>query len=219
MSTPPRLVELRCPACGHSHWEIDCDFRASYLRGEPDLVYAERSYSCPACAMTAIGWMVGERSPPEFFLQPHSMYQMDVPTFAHWVRVLQRELPGHHRLPALGVGWYPGRRSHRHETRLAQSRSVGIIHGYRLFISNPGPRADRIRVGVQRHGEAHFLLDPGPELEQVYYGFDEEELDAIVRLILKHHRKVRAAWKRFVSYATESQREWRRRLGLEVLPN
>src|SRR5215208_306169 len=40
--TPPRLVELRCPACKATHWIIDSDFRGSALMGMPEASYDER---------------------------------------------------------------------------------------------------------------------------------------------------------------------------------
>jgi hypothetical protein len=106
--TPPRLVELTCPQCRGKHWTIDCDFRGDG-GAEEELSYEERTYACPACHFTGIGYAVGEKSPPAFFLQPHSLYPMSREEFDRWVAVLRQHFPDDPRLRRLGTQWYPGR--------------------------------------------------------------------------------------------------------------
>ena len=107
MSTPGRLVELRCPECQESHWEIDCDYRGAALFGGIELSYPERSYFCPRCQTTRLGYAVLQKSPPEFFLQPHHMYPMTEADFDHWVRVLRENFPTHKMLSKINQTWYP----------------------------------------------------------------------------------------------------------------
>lgn len=104
MATPPRLVKLQCPACHAIHWEIDHDYRSDDPEGE--LSYAERVYKCPTCGTMGRGYEVREKSPPEFFLQPHPMYPMSVDEFDRWVAVLRENFPDHPRLRDLGTRWY-----------------------------------------------------------------------------------------------------------------
>jgi hypothetical protein len=47
MATPPRMVELRCPQCRVSHWEIDFDYRGAALVGKAELSYPDREHFCP----------------------------------------------------------------------------------------------------------------------------------------------------------------------------
>src|SRR5689334_5322923 len=107
MATPPRLVELRCPACGRPHWQIDCDFRG--MDPDEEVPYERRAYHCPHCATRSDGFQVGEKSPPAFFLQPHPLYPMDRYEFDHWVNILREHFPEHPLLRELGRSWRPGK--------------------------------------------------------------------------------------------------------------
>jgi len=106
MATPPQLVQLKCPACHVLHWEIDHGYRGSGEVGERELSYTERMYRCPACGATGTGYLECDMSPPEFFLQPHPMYPMNVEEFDGWVAVLRENFPDHPRLRDLGTRWY-----------------------------------------------------------------------------------------------------------------
>jgi hypothetical protein len=101
--TPPRMVELQCPVCKHQHWVIDSDFRGE---SEPDIPREEREYVCPKCAHRGIGHRVLQKSPPEFFIQPHRMYPMTQSDFDRWHKILKQHFPGHPRLH--DSGWHPG---------------------------------------------------------------------------------------------------------------
>ena len=104
VATPPRLVKLQCPACHVHHWEIDHDYRGE--SGPQELSYAERNYRCPACGTMGTGYLVGDKSPPACFLQPHPMYPMSVDEFDRWVAVLRENFPHDPRLRDLGTRWY-----------------------------------------------------------------------------------------------------------------
>jgi hypothetical protein len=108
--TPPRLVQLKCPRCGAASWRIDCDFRGSEIFGKPELSYEERTYECPTCRVSGAGYTVLDKSPAEFFLQPHRMYPMERKEFDRWVAVLREHIPDYPLLSRLGTTWYPGRR-------------------------------------------------------------------------------------------------------------
>jgi hypothetical protein len=106
MATPLRLVSLKCPRCGADHWELDSDFRGEEDPDE-EQPYGERTYRCPACRTNGSGYTVGQKSPPEFFLQPHRMYPMSIEEFNHWVAVFREHFPDHPMLKRLGTGWLP----------------------------------------------------------------------------------------------------------------
>ena len=93
--TPPRLTELRCPSCGQSTWRIDSDYRGIDGKCVP---YSERQYQCSGCQHSGPGFLVKKQSPPEFFLQPHSMYPMPQKEFDHWLSILREHFPEHARL-------------------------------------------------------------------------------------------------------------------------
>ena len=109
------MIELRCPSCRTIHWEIDHDYRG--LLGEKGLSYCKRMYFCPHCQKTLSGYAVLQKSPPEFFLQPHSLYPMNRTDFDYWVAVLRQHFPDHPNLsnfdktwrPNGGKGWLQGR--------------------------------------------------------------------------------------------------------------
>jgi len=103
--TPPRMSELRCPACSATHWVIDSDFR--FTTGE-DQPYEARPYRCPECGQLQIGCEVLLQAPPEFFMQPDNMYPMSLEEFGRWLRVFVEHFPEDtDRLKRLGLDWYP----------------------------------------------------------------------------------------------------------------
>ena len=105
--TPPRLVELNCPACSQAHWEIDCDFRD--MDSSDEVPYECREYRCPHCERNGAGYSVGEKSPPAFFLQPHPLHPMEREEFDRWVAVLREHFPRDPMLQQLGKDWRPGK--------------------------------------------------------------------------------------------------------------
>ncbi len=213
MPTPPRLVELQCPGCQRSHWEIDHDCRAAKLVGDRELSYGERTYRCPLCDAPRTGYQVLQQSPPAFFLQPHDLYPMSVAEFGRWLAVFRMQFPKAETLKAVGISWYPGRRRCLHEWRLTRARRIAPERGYLLALSNAGPDDERIRVGVQRAGgEAHFWMNPVVELDRCYHGFTAEELEVIRDLLATREPAIRAAWERFSARARQAQTHWLARL-------
>ena len=99
-------------ACLSQVWNealgIDNDYRGAALAGEVELEYPQRSYICPSCQYDAAGYEVVEKSPPEFFLQPHNLYPMRRREFNRWVAVLEENFPAHSALQELGKSFYPG---------------------------------------------------------------------------------------------------------------
>ncbi|MFN7918115.1 MAG: hypothetical protein U0Q55_22410 [Vicinamibacterales bacterium] len=206
--TPPRMVELECPSCHRVHWTIDADFHGKWIVGESERPYEARQYNCPHCASGHIGFRVLRKAPPEFFLQPHSMYPMSVADFAFWLEICREAFPDHHKLRSLGVYWYPGS-DHEQQERLRQACEIGQVAEYRLFISNYSPDDERIEVGVQRTpGEAHFWCDRTVTLKESYFDLPEEEVDAMAQVVARHAVEVRAAWVRFCRAATVARARW-----------
>jgi hypothetical protein len=105
--TPPRLVELQCPACGKSTWDMDSDYTGEAMLGQDEVPRFGRTYTCRACGVTATGFRMLQGSPPAFFLQPHPMYPMDEKDFDHWVGLLREHFPDHPMLSKVGIDWYP----------------------------------------------------------------------------------------------------------------
>ena len=103
--TPPRMVELQCPKCRGRYWVIDSDFRGE---SGTDLPYEEREYACSTCSNRSVGHRVLQKSPPEFFLQPHRMYPMSQADFNYWHGILKQHFPDHPHLK--DAGWRPGQR-------------------------------------------------------------------------------------------------------------
>ena len=101
--TPPRMVELQCPMCEGRHWLIDADFRGIF---GTDLPYEERDYVCSKCAYCGPGHRVLQKSPPEFFLQPHPLYPMTQQDFDHWHKILKQHFPDNVLLK--DSRWRPG---------------------------------------------------------------------------------------------------------------
>jgi len=127
MATPPRLVELECPKCRHQHWEIDCDFRGAHLVGQRELSYQERTYGCPACNEATAGYRILQRSPPEFFLQPHDLYPMTRAEFDHWVGILETHFPDHPTLSRLGTTFRPRLPEEAEALKEAHARAYPVI--------------------------------------------------------------------------------------------
>jgi hypothetical protein len=107
------MVQLRCPSCRSPHWVIDCDFRGAELIGKKELTFAERTYSCPSCRYSGQGYAVLQKSPPEFFMQPHGLYPMSQQDFDQWVDVLKENFPNDPMLDSLNKDWYPSGESKR----------------------------------------------------------------------------------------------------------
>src|SRR5579862_4498265 len=101
------MVELLCPSCSSLHWGMDCDYRGAELIGQKELSYRERTYFCPHCQSSRKGYVVLQKSPPEFFLQPHELYPMNRVYFSYWVKMLRRNFPDDPMLAELGKTWYP----------------------------------------------------------------------------------------------------------------
>ena len=53
---------------------IDHDYRGMGLTKE--VRYSQRTYYCPHCQCTRSGYLVLQKSPPMFFLQPHPVNPM-----------------------------------------------------------------------------------------------------------------------------------------------
>ena len=106
MSTPPRLVRVKCPNCAASHWVVNCDFPGE---GTPwlDLPYEARTYQCPHCGNTGAGYQVQEKSPAEFLMQPHEMYPMGEEEFDEWVGVFHQNFPDCPKSAEYGKPWDP----------------------------------------------------------------------------------------------------------------
>ena len=109
--TPQRIIELQCPRCSASHWEMDHDHRG--ISG-PQVEYSDRHYTCPQCGHDESGYTVKQASPPEFFLQPHNMYPMNLQSFKYWLSILRAQFPEDDRLRTVGISWYPGKEQQRH---------------------------------------------------------------------------------------------------------
>lgn len=104
MSTPERMVQLRCPCCQSLQWTIDFDYRRDL--GE-ELSYNEREYTCPKCKKTSSGYTVLQKSPPEFFLQPHQLYPMSQKDFDHWLGIYREHFPDDPLMKRAYQDWYP----------------------------------------------------------------------------------------------------------------
>jgi hypothetical protein len=102
--TPPRLVQLKCPNCAAIHWTVDSDYRGTdgiYID------YSERAYQCPGCRYSGTGYNDLQKSPPEFFLQPHPMYPMSQKNFDYWADILKSHVPDHPIIERLGKDFSP----------------------------------------------------------------------------------------------------------------
>jgi len=204
------MVELKCPRCRHRHWQIDNDFRGSALVGQRELSYKERTYACPACGEASTGYRVLQRSPPEFFLQPHPMYRMTTRKFARWLAVFRAQFPSDERLRSVGVFWYPGEAGDEQKWKLHDACQVGTVRGYRLSLSNHSPDDERIRVCVQwEGGEAHFWCGSHAELDRCYFGLERAgEIETIRELLAARAPDIRQAWQRFSQEAKDAREQW-----------
>jgi FHA domain len=63
MSTPPRFVRIKCPACKAKHWVIDCDFTGNSNFGGRETAYKDRIYICPYCGKNGAGFKVRGKLP------------------------------------------------------------------------------------------------------------------------------------------------------------
>ena len=95
------LVELLCPKCHEAAWLIDTDV------GDTNPAFAERVFTCPWCEASGSGFLVEEKSPSEFFLQPHPTAPMTRESFDHWVGILRQQFPDHPALALLNTAWFP----------------------------------------------------------------------------------------------------------------
>jgi hypothetical protein len=149
MSTPPRLVEIECPTCNRSHWEIDCDYRGI----EPDAGYPDRLYKCPKCGAKSSGWRVKQKSPPEFLLQPHDLYPMTHGDFNHWVAVLKANFPRHPAIKRLGDDFYPRTPEEAQERKPAVLQMRDQDNSLRIF-----PESDDVEEWIElMEKETDFL--------------------------------------------------------------
>jgi len=96
MATPLRLSELRCPRCEQPAWVMDNDYRGMDGVMVP---YSERDYPCTVCGHRGPGWRLLQQAPPEFLLQPHSLYPMTQSDFDHWIEILKQHFPDHRPPP------------------------------------------------------------------------------------------------------------------------
>ena len=74
MATPARLVKLRCPRCGASHWVVDNDFYSPDLHNHLD--YDERTYECPQCGEMGRGFHVQKKTPVGLTLRAHWLFEI-----------------------------------------------------------------------------------------------------------------------------------------------
>ena len=188
--------------------------------GERELSYDERTYDCQLCSASGTGHKIIQKSPPAFLLQPHDLYPMRVSEFAHWFSIFRSQFPTHEMMGTVGVSWYPGKEQPLHEARLSHAITIGKVQGYYLSLSNRCPDDERIRVCVQGGGgEAHFWIDPIVELDRSYFGFDDNDLNDIRKLLSTSEPEIRAAWKRFSIYAKKAQDEWLAKLAATTPSN
>ena len=91
MATPRRMVHLRC-TCGGTQWTMDGDFGG--IGGvHKSIPYGERSYTCPRCNETRVGFTVLGKSPPILTLAPQSKSVLPTSERDYWVRVLREHFP------------------------------------------------------------------------------------------------------------------------------
>jgi hypothetical protein len=97
--TPPRLVELKCPKCAATHWEID-----SHYRGMSGIfvAYSERNYRCPACEYSGAGYGLLRQSPPLIDLYPDGMSSLSQKEVDYWTDILDRHFPDRYGIEESG---------------------------------------------------------------------------------------------------------------------
>ena len=150
MSTPPRLVELKCPRCSRTHWETDCDFRGAILVGERELAYPDRTYRCPHCDFAQAGYSVQRKSPDSFLLQPQGGDPMEAAEFREWLRIYRKSFPDSEKLRdvrwAATGGWMCAadawlRRARWQMSLAARPKFPCPCCGYIVFLEPPGSYA------------------------------------------------------------------------------
>jgi len=102
--TPARLNEVVCPGCAHASWFIHSDRGGGWGTRLP---FELPEYRCGKCGKSGIGWTIIQQSPPQFFLQPHSMYRMSQIEFDHWAAILKANFPEHPLTAELGKTFVP----------------------------------------------------------------------------------------------------------------
>ena len=90
-----RLVKMRCPKCQNEHWELESD--ANYLENfdENLLIKSSKEYYCPVCKQQSTEYIILEKSPREFLLQPNRTHPMATKDFEYWASVLRKHFPEH----------------------------------------------------------------------------------------------------------------------------
>jgi hypothetical protein len=204
--TPPRLTELACPVCHAVTWVIDSDDRG--IDGSC-LQYNERDYRCSRCRHQGQGWKLLRQSPPEFLLQPHSMYPMTQAAFDDWVEILRSHFPEHPKVNRLGTEFRPYLPEEAEADRAAHGRAHPVSEirdqdGARRI--DPDMRdvidwADMMKPGdtlalIRRDGgvlkltmdqlsRAAVCLDPAGAVQGHASGLDEEAVHELSRRYLK----------------------------------
>jgi TIR domain len=93
--TPPELVEMKCPKCATTHWEIDSVYRGM---GGVKVGYSERNYRCPACEYSGAGYDILRRSPALIDLDPDGMSSLSQEEVDYWTDILDRHFPDRHSI-------------------------------------------------------------------------------------------------------------------------
>lgn len=195
--TPPRLIELACPACDGHYWVIDSDYRGGDMFGGKELSYPERSYTCRHCGETHTNQTILQKGPPEFFLQPHDLYPMSVADFNHWYAIFAAHFPDDERQERLGIAWYPGPR--RDDDWEMTEEELGTFSGYRFRLLQFTLEDLRPQVHVSSpEGEVRFRLEPTIKVIRLVYGYKRPELQRIAALIAEHKDEIRAAWEPYI---------------------
>lgn len=163
------MCELECP-CGFTHWEWDCDSRGTVLLGEPELGYAERTYTCPSCGRAGDGYRLGRQSPPGFSLHPHRLYPMTVEEFTHWADIYLEHFPNDPRRSTLWESWRPDSAepspttSRQHKSwwsRMPAFRRHGRGHDDRELEPGPARFLQRMKVTADYDSWPLWDLDAG----------------------------------------------------------
>jgi hypothetical protein len=216
MATPLRMVELECPGCWNRHWEIDCDSRGAdiayclgYGSTNHELSYEERTYRCPGCGEEKVGYHVLDKSPPEFFLQPHPTRSMKTHDFACWLSVFRTYFPSHELLNTVGVFWFPGDGSEDQIKNLSEAGSIGTFNGYTVGLYKRSPNKENIRVLVSKGVQTQAVFWCGTLFELDWcYGFHKSELDKIRELLATKTSEIYRTWQNFERVARKSQAKW-----------
>jgi hypothetical protein len=88
MATPARFTELKCYACGSSHWDLVCDYPGMDMTFvAPD----SRTYTCPKCSHEGTDFMVLQQSPPEAILSMGSAFGRL--QYYRWARIARKHFP------------------------------------------------------------------------------------------------------------------------------